>query len=398
MSEESSRIIACHDYGPKRFKWITLKLIEWQDPSGKTRFWESCERTTRAASGVDAVAIVVKAISTSSPPQVIIVSQYRPPLASICLELPAGLIDKGESAEDAAFRELYEETGLTPHRLISVSPVCCSDPGMTNTNMQLAVVEVDLDAPINRNTKQNLDDGECIDIEMAPWEGLLPWLIQRKRELGCQIDARLMSFALGLDLGTKSTASTSSPDGTDNGIAAVARTNSQSRKSQPDTNTKSSTTTDTTSNITGASIAPLTEKNIAIKNSPTPSPSSFPDSQTSIQINNNKKVTQHHAGNVRSDSAQTDVLQAMSSLQIQAAAKAYAATLEEFHAGQHQHNFDKSGDSLVSTTGQGASRMALDTAGGAPQVAVGVAGMAAKGVSATRASSSVISDGEGGES
>ena len=267
-----SRNIASHDYGPKRFKWLTLKLIEWQDPSGRTRSWESCERTTRAASGVDAVAIVVKAISTSSPPQIFLVSQYRPPLASICLELPAGLIDKGESAEDAAFRELHEETGLTPHRLISVSPVCCSDPGMTNTNMQVAVVEVDLDAPINRNTKQNLDDGECIDIEMAPWDGLLPWLIQRKRELGCQIDARLMSFAQGLDLGMKSTGSiSSSDDGADNGIAAV------------------------------------------------PQP------------------------------------------------------------------------------GQGASRMTPGIAGGAPKVAVGVAVMAEKGVSATRASSSVISDGEDGE-
>jgi ADP-ribose pyrophosphatase len=168
-----SRVVASSDYGPKRFKWLTLKLIEWQDGKGKQRFWESCERTTRAASGVDAVAIVVKAISKSSPPKIVLVSQYRPPLASTCLELPAGLIDKGETAEFAAFRELLEETGFNSSKLLSVSPVCCSDPGMTNTNMQLVVVEVDLDTPQNKKAEQKLDDGEEIDVEFAPWNGLL---------------------------------------------------------------------------------------------------------------------------------------------------------------------------------------------------------------------------------
>jgi ADP-ribose pyrophosphatase len=199
-----SRIIASHDYGPKRFRWLTLKLIEWMDPTGKPRLWESCERTTRAATGVDAVAIVVKAISskTFSSPKTILVSQYRPSLASTCYELPAGLIDRGETAETAAFRELQEETGLTVTRLLSISPVCCSDPGMTNTNMQLAVVEVDLDSPLNQNAQQKLGDGEFIDMLEAPWEGLLPWLIKQKSDKNVEIDARLMSFAIGFDLGS----------------------------------------------------------------------------------------------------------------------------------------------------------------------------------------------------
>ena len=40
-------------------------------------------------------------------------SQFRPPVNSICLEFPAGLVDEGETAEQSALRELKEETGVT---------------------------------------------------------------------------------------------------------------------------------------------------------------------------------------------------------------------------------------------------------------------------------------------
>ena len=42
-----------------------------------------------------------------------------------------------------------------------VSPVCYSDPGMTNANMQFAVVEVNADAPENRDAVPELEVGSC---------------------------------------------------------------------------------------------------------------------------------------------------------------------------------------------------------------------------------------------
>ncbi|MHB0975659.1 MAG: NUDIX hydrolase [Candidatus Aquicultorales bacterium] len=42
---------------------------------------------------------------------VVLIRQYRQPIGDIIYELPAGLIDPGEDAREAAARELTEETG-----------------------------------------------------------------------------------------------------------------------------------------------------------------------------------------------------------------------------------------------------------------------------------------------
>ena len=45
--------------------------------------------------------------------EVVLVRQYRPPLEMMELGLPAGLVEEGERPEEAARRELAEETGHT---------------------------------------------------------------------------------------------------------------------------------------------------------------------------------------------------------------------------------------------------------------------------------------------
>jgi len=44
-------------------------------------------------------------------PEIILQKQFRPPVEKITIEVPAGLIDPSETAEECAIRELKEETG-----------------------------------------------------------------------------------------------------------------------------------------------------------------------------------------------------------------------------------------------------------------------------------------------
>jgi len=145
-----------------RENWLTFKKLTWVDKENKTRIWETAERTTRKETGCDAIAIFAIIKGKSTPPSTVIVCQFRPPVANFTVELPAGLIDKGETCEQAAIRELLEETGYTG-KPIYTSPLIVSDPGMSNANMKIVYIQVDADTPENINPQIHPDDGEFID-------------------------------------------------------------------------------------------------------------------------------------------------------------------------------------------------------------------------------------------
>lgn len=56
-------------------------------------------------------------IPMPDPDHVILVRQYRYPLDRWIWELPAGSVDPGETAEEAAIRECHEEIGQIPTQL-----------------------------------------------------------------------------------------------------------------------------------------------------------------------------------------------------------------------------------------------------------------------------------------
>ena len=56
--------------------------------------------------------IVVYAVTDEKKPRLLVIKEYRYPLDEYIYELPAGIIDPGEVAEQSAVREIKEETGF----------------------------------------------------------------------------------------------------------------------------------------------------------------------------------------------------------------------------------------------------------------------------------------------
>jgi 8-oxo-dGTP pyrophosphatase MutT (NUDIX family) len=59
----------------------------------------------------------VNVVPVTSTGEVVLVRQYRHGVRSVCLEIPGGMIDPGETAQEGALRELREETGYVPQRI-----------------------------------------------------------------------------------------------------------------------------------------------------------------------------------------------------------------------------------------------------------------------------------------
>lgn len=184
-------------------RWLKLETLDYDDPAGRRRKWDMASRTTRAAgASADAVAILALLRSRDAPAAVetLLVTQYRPPVGAFTVELPAGLIDAGESAEAAALRELREETGYAG--VVSrASGAVAMSPGLTDEAVKLVVVDVDLDAAANRAPQQQLEESEAgLRVRRVALRELLPEL-ERMEADGLVPFAGLYTLAVGLSLG-----------------------------------------------------------------------------------------------------------------------------------------------------------------------------------------------------
>lgn len=63
---------------------------------------------------------------------ILISKEFRYAINDYCYEFPAGLIDAGETIQDAAIRELKEETGLDVSEVLLTLPAGYSSAGMTD--------------------------------------------------------------------------------------------------------------------------------------------------------------------------------------------------------------------------------------------------------------------------
>lgn len=91
-------------------KFLRSILTRYIDSSGAVREWESFERVN--CKGIVAI------VPVTDDKEVLLIRQFRPPVNGYVIEFPAGLNDRGDTLEEAARRELLEETGYSARELI----------------------------------------------------------------------------------------------------------------------------------------------------------------------------------------------------------------------------------------------------------------------------------------
>lgn len=90
--------------------------------------------------------------------KVIMVRQYRHGLGEISTELPGGVIDKGETAEQAIKRELKEETGYEFASIEEIGQVA-PNPATSNNYMHMFIAKGGKKVSV-----QNLDATEDVEV------------------------------------------------------------------------------------------------------------------------------------------------------------------------------------------------------------------------------------------
>ena len=106
---------------------------------GKERKWTYVSRSTSEPGQCDAVMVV----GGTKDGRIVLIKQHRVPVDDYIIEFPAGLIDAGETAEEAAIREFKEETGMEVTKIVMVSPSTYNSAGLTDETVTMVFAEVE---------------------------------------------------------------------------------------------------------------------------------------------------------------------------------------------------------------------------------------------------------------
>ncbi|HJX34399.1 MAG TPA: NUDIX hydrolase [Desulfatiglandales bacterium] len=104
----------------------------------------------------------VNVIPLTRQEEVVLVRQYRHGIRQVTLEIPGGLVEKGDSPEETAGRELLEETGYSASEMVLIGSVHANPAFMNN----LCYTYLARDVSISGTQEQ--DEKEDIDIVVKP--------------------------------------------------------------------------------------------------------------------------------------------------------------------------------------------------------------------------------------
>ncbi len=184
--------------------WINKYHLHYTLPDGRPYTYEGISRKGPAryeaalgalgSTGVpdpDAVCIVPLLPDGS----VLLEREFRYPLNSWCVSLPAGLIDAGESLEEAVARELSEETGYRLRDDIAPAVRPLPQPGFSSTGLTEENVQV-VFAQVEAAGEARPDSAELIEPFTVARADLRAFLDANKLPIGtrCQLILELLAI------------------------------------------------------------------------------------------------------------------------------------------------------------------------------------------------------------
>jgi ADP-ribose pyrophosphatase len=131
--------------------------LEQPDGSEKAYYWASLP----AAVVVVAVAPGPAVGEDEAGDHLVMVDQYRPTIREQCLELPAGIVEDGESYTDAGVRELREETGFEAGAISLLESFWCATGVLRHRR---GIVFAEALEPVD----PDLDDNEFLTVTTVP--------------------------------------------------------------------------------------------------------------------------------------------------------------------------------------------------------------------------------------
>jgi ADP-ribose pyrophosphatase len=159
--------------------WYTggYDLLEQPDGSQKRYYWAELP-----------AAVVIVAVTGG---EMVMVEQYRPAIREHCLELPAGIVEDGESYTTAGVRELREETGFDPAGASLLEEFWCATGVLRHrrgivfaeglepvevdhdSNEFLSTTAVPVEEALDRAREEPANDATIEGLLLAEKEGLL---------------------------------------------------------------------------------------------------------------------------------------------------------------------------------------------------------------------------------